>query len=280
MKTGNADLGALRIAYDEAGEGGRPLVLLHGLTGHRRDFEGVLPDLARYGRTLAPDLRGHGDSTPTGGGYDFPSCVDDQLRFLDAMGIEHCDLLGHSFGGMLALRFTLAHPERVSSLVLMSTSCEAPDNLHREVFVKAGGYARQHGMEALQARLEEIGLAKEPPLADTTSDSHRDWRERYWPHHRLRHLAMDSEAYEALGIEMMDQQPVTERLSEIRCPCLVIIGSEDADFVRGAGVLSGGLPDVTVCWLEGVDHHPHQEDRPGFLESMSAHLSRVRPGPR
>ncbi len=277
-KTRRVRIGELEIQVDEAGEGDRPLVLLHGLTGHRRDFETVLSGLARHGRVLAPDIRGHGGSHPptTAPSHDFETLVADLLGLLDSRGIERCDLLGHSFGGMIAVRFCLAHPERVASLILMSTSCEAPDNLTRETFEKAGGFARAKGMATLQSRLEEIGRADEAPLPPDASDELRDWRARYWDHHRLRHRDLDPAAYQDLGIAMMDQVPVTSRLEEIECPSLVIIGEEDVDFVRGAGVLAKGLRDVNVKELPGVEHHPHQEAGARFLEIVAEFLERVR----
>jgi len=277
-KTGRVRIGEFEIQVDEAGEGDRPLVLLHGLTGHRKDFETVLSELARNGRVLAPDVRGHGGGHPPAAapGYDLETLVADVLGLLDALGIERCDLLGHSFGGMIALRFCLAHPERVASLILMSTSCEAPDNLSPETFEKAGGFARNKGMAKLQSRLEELGRADEAPLPPDASDELRDWRARYWEHHRLRHRDLDPGAYRDLGIAMTDQMPVTSRLGEIACPSLVIIGKEDVDFVRGAGLLAEGLPDATLKELPGVEHHPHQEARTLFLEIVAEFLERVR----
>ena len=89
---------------------------------------------------------------------------------------------------------------------------------------------------------------------------------------------MDPLAYEALGLEMMDQHPVTDRLGEIACPTTVLIGNKDADFVRGAGLLIDGLPNPTVCEFDGIDHQPHQEARAAFLEVMAEHLERARGG--
>lgn len=272
------DLGDLRIHCDESGQGDRPLVLLHGLTGHRKDFDDVLPRLAVHGRTLAPDLRGHGDSSRdhTPRGYDFETMIDDVRHLLDKLEVDQMDLLGHSFGGMLALRFTLAHPERVASLILMSTSCEAPEGYTRETFIKAGGYATSKGMVQLQARLEELGTAQEEPLAEDASAEQRAWQARYWPHHKLRLLAMDPHAYGALGVLMMEQVPVTTRLSEITCPSTVIIGADDIEFVDGAAKLAAGLRDVATHSLPGVGHHPHQESSDRFLEIVSEHMGRAR----
>ncbi|HIL99523.1 MAG TPA: alpha/beta hydrolase [Myxococcales bacterium] len=278
LRTVELTLGDLVIHCDEAGEGERPLVLLHGLTGHRKDFERQLPELAAHGRCLAPDLRGHGDSgrdlEPRG--YDFDTMVGDLRELLDQLGIRQMDLLGHSFGGMFALRFTLAHPDRVASLMLMSTSSEAPDGYTRETFVKAGGYATSKGMDQLQARLEELGRGQEEPLpADATADQ-RDWQARYWAHHKLRLRTMDPYAYGALGVQMMEQAPVTERLPEVTCPSTVIVGAEDIEFVRGAAALAKGLPDVVHHVIPGVGHHPHQESHTRFLEIVGEHLTRAR----
>lgn len=278
LRTIDLDLGSHSLQCDNAGEGDRPFVLLHGLTGHRKDFEGVLPALAAHGRTLAPDLRGHGNSSHSGTsqGYDFETLVDDTARFLDALEIDRCDLLGHSFGGMLALRFTLAHPERVASLLLMSTSCEAPDVLKREVFIKAGGFAESKGMDLLQSRLEELGRADETPEPSDATADQLDWQRRYWAHHKLRLCAMDPFAYGALGLAMMDQPSLSHRLIEIRCPTTVIIGTRDDEFVRGADILARKIGNATAHVLEGVGHHPQQESREAFLSISGEHLARAR----
>jgi pimeloyl-ACP methyl ester carboxylesterase len=274
------DGGGLAIQCDEIGQSGESLVLLHGLTGHRKDFETVLPGLAVHGRTLAPDLRGHGNSSRADRaiGYDFETMVDDFCHLLDALELERCDLLGHSFGGMLALRVTLTHPDRVNSLVLMSTSSEAPDGYTPETFVKAGGYAENKGMVQLQARLEELGRAGDPPLAVDATPDQREWSRRYWAHHELRLLAMDPFAYGALGLLMMEQVPVTERLHEIQCPTTIVVGTHDEEFVRGANALSAGLPESVCHELPGIGHHPHRESQAMFLEIMAQHLERARKG--
>ncbi|TDC68152.1 alpha/beta hydrolase [Actinomadura sp. GC306] len=97
---------------------GSPVVLLHGVSGHgarwRRTAERYLP-----GRmVLAPDLRGHGRST-----YEPPWTVErhvaDVLSVLDADGIEQADLVGHSFGGMVAVHLARTARRRVRRLVLL-----------------------------------------------------------------------------------------------------------------------------------------------------------------
>src|SRR6478735_8260574 len=127
------------LVYEDVGEGTRPFVLVHGLTGFRDDFRERMAALAELGRTIIYDHRGHGDSTNTGDptSYSFAQLVDDLAGLLDALGVPTCDLLGHSMGGMIALRFVLAHPERVASLVLMDTAARAPDRVLRAPFAAA-----------------------------------------------------------------------------------------------------------------------------------------------
>src|SRR5258705_11834048 len=113
----------IEMELEEAGTGDRPFVLVHGFTGSRDDFREHIPELARAGRTIALDQRGHGGTTNTGRAEDYTldGMVADLAAAFDALGITRADLLGHSLGGMIALRFTLEHPDRVASLVPMDS---------------------------------------------------------------------------------------------------------------------------------------------------------------
>jgi 2-succinyl-6-hydroxy-2,4-cyclohexadiene-1-carboxylate synthase len=148
METKYVSVNGVRLAYTDVGSGARPLVLVHGFTGSRDDFGTQLDALAGVGRTIVLDQRGHGESSNTGDPdtYTFEQLVDDLAVFLESLGIDRCDLLGHSMGGMVALRLALAHPERVSSLLLMDTSARAPDGFPRAPVAAAGTIARAEGM--------------------------------------------------------------------------------------------------------------------------------------
>ena len=121
---GRAKLGDVEIEWEQSGSGNRPFVLVHGFTGSRDDWSDVVPALAELGATVTLDQRGHGGSSNPGvpEAYSLPQLVQDLDRFFDSVGIETCDLLGHSMGGMVCLRLILARPERISSLVLMPSS--------------------------------------------------------------------------------------------------------------------------------------------------------------
>lgn len=276
MRTRQVALGEIGLTCNEE-PGGEPLFLmLHGLTGHRDDFRDQLPALADLGWILAPDLRGHGNFTQTGRAetFDFATLIDDQSALLDAEGVDRCDLLGHSFGGMLALRFALAYPERVSSLVLMSTAPFAPDGYSREMFEKVGAIACARGMAFLQERAEQASRANtEPTAADRQVEK---WADAYWIHHRLRYTAMDPVGYRELSLCMMDQESLIERLAEITCPTTVVVGAADGEFLRGSRALGDGIPNAKLVELPDAGHHPHMENPEGWLRAIREHLERAR----
>jgi len=276
VETKRIALGPLELSYLEVAGAGQPFVLLHGLTGHRDDFRSSLPELADLGWLLAPDLRGHGDFTHTGheGSFGFPQLVADQSALLDAWGAPRCDLLGHSFGGMLALRFTLAHPERVASLILMDTAPFSPAAWSRETFEKAGAIARTRGMAFLQELVERA--ARQNPDPSPSDRQTFKWGERYWTHQRLRYGAMDPVAYGALGVAMAEQEPVEGRLGEIQCPTSVLVGADDAEFLEGADALEAGIEGAVRTTLPDAGHHPQIENLAAWQRAIRAHFGRVR----
>ncbi len=148
-------VGALEVEYDEVGMGERPLVMVHGFMGSRDDFADVLQPFGELGRTLVPDLRGHGGTTNPGVGYSLDQLTTDLAGFLDATGAGRCDLLGHSVGGLIALRLALDQPERLASLVLMDTGArfEAPKSrLFARFFIRDAHHSPQiESREAWQA---------------------------------------------------------------------------------------------------------------------------------
>jgi pimeloyl-ACP methyl ester carboxylesterase len=90
---------------------GRPVVLLHGLASNARIWELVAPRLAERGLVvLAPDQRGHGLTDKPDGDYGFDVFRQDLLAFIDKLGLEHPLLVGHSWGGMVALDYAARFP--------------------------------------------------------------------------------------------------------------------------------------------------------------------------
>jgi len=271
-----AEIGELELAWSELPcrgevEEGPPLVLVHGFTGHRDDFIGVMPELARGRRVIAPDLRGHGDSDSPAeaSAYSFDHLVRDLLGLLDHLGIERCDLLGHSMGGMVTLRFALAHPERIRSLIFLCTGPELPPSLDRAGFEKAAEIAAQRGMESLQEITEKRGRAQLSPIQAA-------WGERLWMHRRRRFSSMTSTSYGALGAALFASESLVHRLHDIEAPTLVLVDEADTDWLPGSEVLARHIPGARRVVLSASEHHPHQENREAWLDAIGSHLDRVR----
>src|SRR5262245_11321468 len=89
----------LELHYAEVGgTRGRTLLLLHGYSDSWRSFRLVLPLLARLGRVIALDLRGHGDSPAPAGDYSPVRLAGDVAGFMDRLGLGAVTLVGHSMG--------------------------------------------------------------------------------------------------------------------------------------------------------------------------------------
>lgn len=102
-------------------EDGKPLLAIHGVIGHGRRYRALAEEGVPERRWLAVDLRGHGSSdwTPP---WNTEQHLADLLETLDAEDISSCDVVGHSFGGHLAIHMAAAAPERVERLVLLDPS--------------------------------------------------------------------------------------------------------------------------------------------------------------
>ena len=108
------------VGYRRAGAG-EPILLIHGLAGSSRTWDDVIPQLAEHYDVIAPDLLGHGESAKPLGDYSlgaFASGVRDLLSVLD---IPSVTVVGHSFGGGIAMQLAYQHPHLVDRLVLVGS---------------------------------------------------------------------------------------------------------------------------------------------------------------
>ena len=113
------NLNGLRFHDREYAGPGRPIVLLHGLASNSRWWLLGGPLLARRFRVLALDQRGHGESDKPDDGYDFATVTGDLAAFVDALELERPVVVGHSWGGEMALEYAATYPERAAGAVLV-----------------------------------------------------------------------------------------------------------------------------------------------------------------
>lgn len=223
-----------------------PLVLLHGMAGERRDWNRLGAALPADLPLLRYDLRGFGASEAKPG--LLYSHSDDLLALFDALDIERAPVLGLSMGGGVALNFALAHPERVSRLILISPAMvgwEWSDEwkgLWRAVSraARAGDLATarelwwQHPMFAV-IRENEAGAG----LREAINAYHgRQW----------------------FADSQRDELPDIDRLHALAAPTLLLTGEHDvADIRLIADVIAAAAPDVTRVDYPGAGHMLHME---------------------
>jgi esterase len=110
-----------------------PLVILHGLLGSSRNFQGFAKALSsrleRPRRIIIPDLRNHGDSPHTRS-MSYMSMATDVIALLDTLGIDKSCIIGHSMGGKVAAALALYHSERVESVAILDI---APVDYSRQI---------------------------------------------------------------------------------------------------------------------------------------------------
>lgn len=139
----------LNLHYlDYGGQGPLSVLCLHGGGANSHWFDFVAPPLTQYGRVLAVDLRGHGDSTPVEPPiYTYDAYMADLRALLQVEQMRQPVLLGHSMGGMLAVRYTGLWPHEIGALVVCDArpvySPEVADNLRQTGHRKSREYADQ-----------------------------------------------------------------------------------------------------------------------------------------
>jgi 2-succinyl-6-hydroxy-2,4-cyclohexadiene-1-carboxylate synthase len=220
---------------------GETLVLLHGFSGTRRAWDGVVERLdgKRY-RPLALDLPGHGAASATDGPITFDSCVAAVL----ASAPERFALCGYSLGGRVALHVALAAPERVSRLVLVSCSPGIEDDAERAERRTADRWLADE-LERIpfeqfieQWRAQPLFAADPPDVAERAREDQR----------RNDPIAL---AKVMRGIGTGQMTPLWARLAELRMPNVFVAGERDAKFRAIGARMVGLMPNAELTVIPG-----------------------------
>jgi len=107
----------VKLFYRESGKG-NPLIILHGLYGASDNWVSIVKELEKYFRVINVDQRNHGQS-PHNEEHSYALMANDLLELFDELKLEKANIIGHSMGGKVAMRFAYEHPERISSLVVV-----------------------------------------------------------------------------------------------------------------------------------------------------------------
>lgn len=245
-----------------------PLILLHGYMGSRRDFTLVEPKLSALTDTYAYDHRGHGEARDRAaeGPLDLDVLTADLAAFLDSKHLPRAHLLGHSMGGMIALRFALAHPQRVESLILAGTTAHAAalgplpvptlkSRLLRPLRAALGRDLAARMGEAIYSAPETRAL-----FTAIVRDGHRAMHPRA--------IALLHPAIESLS-------SLTGRLKEIHAPTTVIWGAKDDGFAATSAELARELPNARGVALEHSSHYLMFEQPAAFVSAVERHFQEM-----
>jgi pimeloyl-ACP methyl ester carboxylesterase len=249
------------LRVDELGAGDPPLVLVHGFTGSHIDWDPVAPALAAERRVVMFDNRGHGDSTNTGdaASYTFAELVGDLTVVVgETAGGGPVDLLGHSMGGIVAMRYALDHPDAIRSLILMDTGA-APAGRLEDFLAGMVALGRAEGMAAVGEKMASY-------MVGTPMEAQAD-------RVRRKITSMDVEAMDALGRELGTYASMVGELASLRCPVTVIVGENDTGLRGAADVMAEQIPGAELAVIAGAGHSPQEDDPAAWLAVVEKHLA-------
>ena len=123
---------------------GEPLVLLHAIALDWRMWRDVILPLSKHHRVIAYDLRGHGYAAPAPKPLSVKRWADDLLELVDHLKLDKFHLAGLSLGGIVALQFSLDHPQRVKCLNVVASSVHG----NRELYLQRAHEVEKHGAES------------------------------------------------------------------------------------------------------------------------------------
>jgi len=271
------DINGASLFVDRQGQG-KPIIAHHGGPGmgsHANAKTAFAPLSDNY-EIISFDARGSGQSSLTPP-YTHKQWVEDLDALRAQLGFESFIMTGGSYGGYMALEYTLAHPDRVTHLILRDTAAS-----HKyEAKAKATALARAKEFPGINAKdLNRIFAGKMnsdedfkevfktiAPLYDANYDAVKTnaWVEKIMFHADTHNFAFSQ------NIPNFD---VTQRLSEISVPTLVIVGRHDwITPLEASEELAELIPNANLVVFEHSGHSPQQEENEKFISVIRDFLA-------
>jgi pimeloyl-ACP methyl ester carboxylesterase len=264
--------GARLHAVDD-GEG-PPIVLLHAGVADLTSWDELVPLLTRAGyRFVRYDLRGFGRTVIEDVEY---SNRADVVAVLDAFGIERAALVGNSHGGNIAFDTAIEFPERVAAVIVVGAGLGGFDNAPTE---------SEAALFDEMQRLEEA----RPPDAEAAADlAVRIWvdgptqpagRVPETIRSRVHNMVVASYAPgQLVGRPIPLEPPANDRLDEVRCPVLAVVGEHDTTFIHAVGRrLEEAVPGARTVVVPDVAHMVGMEAPHRLAELIVELLDPLRP---
>jgi len=263
------------IHYQETGSG-PPLILLHGfsVTSAYWSKPGVTGQLAQRYRVIAADLRGHGRTLVSGKpfGFDADTMADDIDALAAALAMDRFHLVGHSMGGMVAVRYAMRHSPRLLSLALLGTGSAT-------AFGAGDPRLRRQGLELFAQLYERFTwdqlfahLRAIPGPLLYHMNFHPE-RERLWGVLEEISRENDPKTLAAFARSFFtDPDPRVAALRRIKCPTLVLLGDHDKLFIQASAELAREIPHARQVLMSRVGHMTALETPERTSQEMLAFL--------
>jgi 3-oxoadipate enol-lactonase len=255
-------IGDVSLRCEIEGEG-TPLVLTHGLGNDLHFWDGSREAFARYHRVLRWDVRGFGASDKPAGPYRPETFADDLARLLSKMGLERVHLLGISMGGVIAQRFALDFPDRLRSMILVSTSSEVGPRATAN-WQRLADAIERHGFST---RIRDASRSFAPAFAARHPELVRRISDQT--------LANDPAAYAAAARAVSDYH-WTHELARTRTPALILQGLDDLLTPPAGSVkMSRALARSRLLLIPGAGHNLPLEQPLVFQSAVLAFTGAV-----
>ena len=263
-----------RLVYAEQAGDGEPVVLLHGFGASSYSWRMVMPELADQYRVVAIDLYGFGWTERPEDGRPFTrdDQVDLVLGVMDAQGIDSAHIVGHSYGGAIAMALAADHPERVKSMVLVDSAAVDYPMLRRKWFAGVSFfnwiYVRGLALRTGTAeRVFERAYYDEGLVTEELVEAYLE---------RLR-VEGAARAFRSLSRPLpSSQRPREVRYEDLAVPTLVLWGAQDQVVTAEVGRFHADLvPDCRFVAIEGAGHSPMEEKPVEFVEEVVAFFDEI-----
>jgi len=238
------DVDASPVAWREAGAG-EVVLFLHGLGGSRTAWDPQLVSLAGSWRCVAWDMPGYGASRPGPVPLTFTALADAAADLLDTLGATAVPVVGLSMGGMIALHLALRYPGRVSSLALLDTSpafgLDGTTDPGAWAALRLGPLERGETPADMAPRVLRSVAGPQAPEAVITE--------------AVAAMARIPSSGLAAAVRCLPSHDVRDRLGEIGCPTLVVVGELDAETPPAYSLhLANGIPGAGYAEIPGAGH--------------------------
>jgi 3-oxoadipate enol-lactonase len=235
------------------------VLFLHGIRGNRRNWASQIEFFSQRYRAAAWDARGYGDSEDYDGPLQFEHFAGDVLRVAEHFKAQKMHLVGLSMGGRIARNFALRAPERLHSLVLISTH-PGFDTLSTEEVKRFVTERRTRTPQTLQKLLGSRGSrAAYEELLDSVSRIHESSYQK--------------------TVEASAAQDRAAPVEQIRVPTLVIAGEEDTLYPPEIQrEMARRIPGAEFLTFERTGHLANLEEPEKFNQAVLVFISRH--GPR